>query len=370
MRSLMEPLSIEASGRLMMPKFPSYAILTIIILALIPPALIARKRVAERSRAAAHPLHPGHGQPAPLPRPADEPAVRRRPRHASAGRGHRRARRAGRDEHFERGLVNGDDVGDDLPAEQITVDMALLRAARSGSTSTASRVTGCPATATASCTSGRGPAQLDRRQRHDLGRAQEPARGRIREQPIGQIYNTITNGVRNMAGYGAQIPTEDRWAIVAYVKAAAAQPERGASTTCRRRSGPRLPTIASNPQRRNPKLVSAVRTPSVPSDRRRLGDLAPKLFMSRRAGRSALVPRRVAGRSPCWPRLGRGFLRSYLVAFMFGLSICLGGLFWTAIQHATRAGWGVVLRRLSEGGDEQPAVVSGSSSSRSPSACG
>ena len=41
----------------------------------------------------------------------------------------------------------------------------------------------------------------------------------IREQPLGQTFNTITNGVRNMSGYAAQIPTEDRWAIVAYVKA-------------------------------------------------------------------------------------------------------------------------------------------------------
>jgi mono/diheme cytochrome c family protein len=41
----------------------------------------------------------------------------------------------------------------------------------------------------------------------------------IREQPLGQIYNTITNGVRNMAGYESQIPTDDRWAIALYVKA-------------------------------------------------------------------------------------------------------------------------------------------------------
>jgi len=40
----------------------------------------------------------------------------------------------------------------------------------------------------------------------------------IREQPVGQIYNTITNGVRNMAGYSAQIPVEDRWAITLWVK--------------------------------------------------------------------------------------------------------------------------------------------------------
>jgi len=41
----------------------------------------------------------------------------------------------------------------------------------------------------------------------------------IREQPVGQIFNSITNGVRNMPPYGPQIPVADRWAIVAYVKA-------------------------------------------------------------------------------------------------------------------------------------------------------
>lgn len=41
----------------------------------------------------------------------------------------------------------------------------------------------------------------------------------IREQPLGQTFSTITNGVRTMAGYGSQIPVDDRWAIVAYVKA-------------------------------------------------------------------------------------------------------------------------------------------------------
>lgn len=38
-------------------------------------------------------------------------------------------------------------------------------------------------------------------------------------QPIGQIFNTITHGIRNMASYEAQISVEDRWAIALYVKA-------------------------------------------------------------------------------------------------------------------------------------------------------
>ena len=41
----------------------------------------------------------------------------------------------------------------------------------------------------------------------------------VRQQPMGQLFNTITYGIRNMAGYGSQIPVADRWAIAAYVKA-------------------------------------------------------------------------------------------------------------------------------------------------------
>jgi mono/diheme cytochrome c family protein len=41
----------------------------------------------------------------------------------------------------------------------------------------------------------------------------------IRSRPVGQLFNTITNGIRNMPGYAAQVPVADRWAIVAYVRA-------------------------------------------------------------------------------------------------------------------------------------------------------
>ena len=41
-----------------------------------------------------------------------------------------------------------------------------------------------------------------------------------RERPVGHLYNTVNNGIRSMAGYGTQITApEDRWAIVAYVRA-------------------------------------------------------------------------------------------------------------------------------------------------------
>lgn len=42
---------------------------------------------------------------------------------------------------------------------------------------------------------------------------------RLRQAPDGQIFATITHGVRLMPSYGARIPVADRWAIVTYVRA-------------------------------------------------------------------------------------------------------------------------------------------------------
>ncbi len=41
----------------------------------------------------------------------------------------------------------------------------------------------------------------------------------VRERPVGHLFNTITHGIRSMPAYGPQIPTPDRWAIVAYIRA-------------------------------------------------------------------------------------------------------------------------------------------------------
>ena len=42
---------------------------------------------------------------------------------------------------------------------------------------------------------------------------------RIRQMPDGQMFATITRGVRVMPSYGSRMPLEDRWAIVSYVRA-------------------------------------------------------------------------------------------------------------------------------------------------------
>ncbi len=41
----------------------------------------------------------------------------------------------------------------------------------------------------------------------------------LKSFPVGQFFDVITNGVRTMPSYAAQIPAEDRWAIATYVRA-------------------------------------------------------------------------------------------------------------------------------------------------------
>lgn len=42
---------------------------------------------------------------------------------------------------------------------------------------------------------------------------------RLREAPVGRLFAIVSEGYGSMPSYAAQIPPEDRWAIVAYVRA-------------------------------------------------------------------------------------------------------------------------------------------------------
>ena len=42
---------------------------------------------------------------------------------------------------------------------------------------------------------------------------------RIVEMPDGEIFNTITHGKNLMGAYGPNVPVDDRWAIIAYLRA-------------------------------------------------------------------------------------------------------------------------------------------------------
>ncbi len=42
---------------------------------------------------------------------------------------------------------------------------------------------------------------------------------RLRSAPVGHFFDVMTNGFGAMPDYAAQIKAEDRWAIVAYIRA-------------------------------------------------------------------------------------------------------------------------------------------------------
>ncbi|MFO0556179.1 MAG: cytochrome c [Polyangiaceae bacterium] len=42
--------------------------------------------------------------------------------------------------------------------------------------------------------------------------------GRLKKMPDGEIFQTISHGKARMPAYGAQIPEQDRWAIVSWVR--------------------------------------------------------------------------------------------------------------------------------------------------------
>lgn len=62
--------------------------------------------------------------------------------------------------------------------------------------------------------------------------------------PNGQLYNVITHGKATMAGYGHAIPVEDRWAIVAYVRALQLSQNREAAQVA-------MDNASLNPQTKN-----------------------------------------------------------------------------------------------------------------------
>jgi mono/diheme cytochrome c family protein len=55
---------------------------------------------------------------------------------------------------------------------------------------------------------------------------------RLREAPVGHFFDVVTNGWGAMPSYAAQVPVQDRWAIIAYIRAlqlsqAGSQPSTG-----------------------------------------------------------------------------------------------------------------------------------------------
>ena len=73
---------------------------------------------------------------------------------------------------------------------------------------------------------------------------------RLRNAPVGYIFDVITNGFGKMPSYANQIPVKDRWAIVTYVKALqASQPGAAPSTTTQNAPAQPATSPAASPAR-------------------------------------------------------------------------------------------------------------------------
>lgn len=205
-----------------MPKSIIYILLVLTILAMIPPAIIARTRAVPSDRRRIHFIQDMDNQPkfraqhAATHLFADGRAMRP-PIQTTIARG-----RLADDDHYNRGVVT-DQKGEVAWATtfppQITVDMNFMRRGQEEFNVFCRPCHG---------DSGYGDGIVHKRANELMmtgvngttwvqpKNLHEPL---IREQPLGQIYNTITHGIRTMGPYESQIGVHDRWAIVAYVKA-------------------------------------------------------------------------------------------------------------------------------------------------------
>ena len=54
---------------------------------------------------------------------------------------------------------------------------------------------------------------------------------RLRQAPVGHFFDAITNGWGAMPSYASQIPVQDRWAIIAYIRALQASQQNTAAAS-------------------------------------------------------------------------------------------------------------------------------------------
>ncbi len=199
-----------------MPKILIYGTIVVIFLAMIPPAVIAWARAVNSSQPRIHLIQDMDNQP------------KFRAQHANALFADGRAMRPpitgtvargglNEDDHYYRGISNGQWAATFPP--QVALTMDLLQRGRERFNIYCQPCHGL---------AGYGDGMVNKRAMvlMNLGvngttwvQPKSVHEQQIREQPVGQYFNTITNGVRNMPAYGPQIPVADRWAIVAYVRA-------------------------------------------------------------------------------------------------------------------------------------------------------
>ncbi len=192
-----------------MPRWFNYALIILAALALIPPALIARARAVKSAKPRVHIFGDMDNQPRfkaqqSNPMFADQRAMRL-PVPGTVARGELQL-----DDHYYRGKVDGQ-WATTFP---VPVTNSFMERGQERYNVFCAPCHGLDG-------AGRGIVAVRAEELEEPTwvpplsiHADEP-----RKRPPGHLFNTITNGIRTMPGHGAQIPVEDRWAIVAYLQA-------------------------------------------------------------------------------------------------------------------------------------------------------
>lgn len=192
-----------------MPRLLRYALLIAFVLGLVPLALLARDRASPSARPRVQVVPDMDSQPKFKTQKANplfaDGRASRPPVPGAVARG-----QAALDDRLHRGR-DGEDWAADLP---VPVTAALLERGRERYAIFCAPCHGL---------SGYGDGMVARRaDRLQEGTWTPPSSlhdPTVRGRPAGHLFNTITNGIRNMPAYGPQLPPPDRWAVVAYVRA-------------------------------------------------------------------------------------------------------------------------------------------------------
>jgi len=209
---------VMSRSRQPLPVWIVYAVVLAVVLSWVPLAIVARARTTVSEARPLHPFLDMDQQPR-FGTQAEGPTLEsgsplfpdrramRPPVPGTVARG-----RLDTDSHLHRGLVGGQPAGSFPPGLSVTRE--LLQRGRERFDISCSPCHGA---------AGYGDGLVSRRaDRLGEGTWTPPSSlhtDLVRSRPVGHLYNTITNGIRNMPAYGRQVAVLDRWAIVAYVKA-------------------------------------------------------------------------------------------------------------------------------------------------------
>jgi mono/diheme cytochrome c family protein len=193
------------------PSAVYWGVTVVVLLSLLPPLLIARYRAVPKSEPRIHPILDMDQQPKYLPQGASplfaDGRAMRPPAPGTIAQG-----RLDADDHFYRGRSGGQ-WATTFP---MPVSMALMERGHERFNIFCAVCHGLLGDGGASSVVS---ARAIRREDKGWVPPLSLHVPNVRSQAVGEIFNTITNGIRTMPAYASQIPEADRWAILLYVRA-------------------------------------------------------------------------------------------------------------------------------------------------------